>query len=50
MCARGKGTDQADSQVLGAQWAGRLPDEDDDRGRLGHGPDQAAHTHHTEEG
>lgn len=27
----------------------RIPDEDDDRGSLGHGSDQAAHTHHTQE-
>lgn len=27
-----------------------VPDEDDDRGGLSHGPDHAAHTDHTQEG
>lgn len=31
------------------RWATGLPDEDDDRWRLRHGPDHAADTHHTEE-
>lgn len=30
--------------------AGPIPDEDDDRGRLGHGSDHAAHTDNTQEG
>lgn len=31
------------------RWAMGLPDEDDDRRRLRHGPDHAADTHHAEE-
>lgn len=42
--------------VLGSYWilneparAEEIPDQDDDRGSLGHGSDQAANTHHTQE-
>lgn len=38
------------SQRIRLEFRADCPDEDDDRRGLGHGPDQAAHTHHTEEG